>query len=253
MEEDVAILGLEQLEEESAAAAAVRGPALVKSLGLLGHVRMQPRRAHSIFLRVVHVHPERGLQPVDRVAEGGDHLGAALAVERAHDEWRRRLLPHAAAAHGGVVRTHRGRPANRPHPLSIVVARLVHLTLLAHAVLLAPGSRVTAGERRVPAQELVAGGHLERACGGCGAPLLHPLATARVVAPVVEARAVVRGVELLNLVQEGESLLGEHVPASDEVHARQADQAVLGLDARVDDAVRQLWRDGHRGLHRVHA
>jgi len=43
-------------------------------LVLLGRVRMQPRRAHSIFLRVVHVHPERGLQPVDRVAEGGDHL-----------------------------------------------------------------------------------------------------------------------------------------------------------------------------------
>ena len=29
--------------------------------------------------------------------QGGGHLGAALAVERAHDEWRRRLLPHAAA------------------------------------------------------------------------------------------------------------------------------------------------------------
>ena len=105
------------------------------------------------------------------------------------------------------------------------VAGLVYLALLARAVLLAPGARVTAGEGRVPAQQLVAGGHLERACGGCGAPLLHPLAAARVVAPVVEARAVVRGVELLDLVQEGEGLLGEHVPASDEVDARQADQA----------------------------
>ena len=44
MEEDVAILGLEQLEEESAAAAAVRGPALVKSLGLLGHVPAEGQR-----------------------------------------------------------------------------------------------------------------------------------------------------------------------------------------------------------------
>eukprot|EP00964_Phaeocystis_antarctica_P091646 scaffold58817_cov70-Phaeocystis_antarctica.AAC.5 len=149
-------------------------------------------------------------------------------------------LPHTTRDRRGGLRCGlRGRAeASRRHsratgrgpPLVVwfvrrTVARLVHLTLLAHAVLLAPGSRVTAGERRVPAQELVAGGHLERACGGCGAPLLHPLATARVVAPVVEARAVVRGVELLNLVQEGESLLGEHVPASDEVHARQADQA----------------------------
>eukprot|EP00964_Phaeocystis_antarctica_P091645 scaffold58817_cov70-Phaeocystis_antarctica.AAC.4 len=101
MEEDVAILGLEQLEEESAAAAAVRGPALVKSLGLLGHVPAEGQRRRLAWawprtlgdgigagvekgrgrersgwrgLGLVHVHPERGLQPVDRVAEGGDHL-----------------------------------------------------------------------------------------------------------------------------------------------------------------------------------
>ena len=52
--------------------------------------------------------------------EGGGHLGTALAVERAHDEGGRRLLAHTTAAHGSVVHAHRGRPANRPHPLSVV-------------------------------------------------------------------------------------------------------------------------------------
>ena len=44
VEEDVAILRLEQLEQESAAAAAMRGPALVKGLGLLSHVPAEGRR-----------------------------------------------------------------------------------------------------------------------------------------------------------------------------------------------------------------
>jgi len=52
-------------------------------LVLLGRARMQPRRADSIFLRVMHVHPEGGLQPVDGVAEGGDHLGRVRAGARA--------------------------------------------------------------------------------------------------------------------------------------------------------------------------
>mmetsp|Transcript_17355 Transcript_17355/g.35291 ORF Transcript_17355/g.35291 Transcript_17355/m.35291 type:complete len:254 (-) Transcript_17355:237-998(-) len=253
MEEDVAVLWLEKFEEECAASNAVRGPTLVKGRCLFRHVRMQPLRACSVLLGVVDVRPEGRLKAVDRVAEDRDHLGTARAVESAHHKGRRRLSPHAAATHRSVVRTHRGRPANRPHPLSVVVSGLVQLALLARAVLLAPGARVTTGESRVPAKELVAGGNLQRACRGCRAPLLHPFAAAGVIAPVVEARAVVRRVKQLDLVKEGERLFREHVPASDEMDGRQADQAVLGLDAWIDDAIRQLRRDGHRGLHRVHA
>ena len=71
VEEDVAVLLLEELEEVRAPPAAVRGAALVVRLGLLGDVLVQPRRARAVLLRVVRVRPERRLEPVDRVAQRG--------------------------------------------------------------------------------------------------------------------------------------------------------------------------------------
>ena len=144
VEEDVAVLLLEELEEVRAPPAAVRGAALVVRLGLLGDVLVQPRRARAVLLRVVRVRPERRLEPVDGVAQRAHHLGAAAPVQRAHHKRRRRLVPHAARAHSGVVRAHRRRPADRPQPKRVVVTRLLHLSLLASAA----GAAVVSGPRR---------------------------------------------------------------------------------------------------------